>query len=39
MTLGRVLIVDDQVHVRQAVGLALSKAGYEITTQDQWWCV
>jgi len=30
MALGRVLIVDDQAYARQAVGLLLSKAGYEV---------
>src|SRR5687768_18110097 len=30
MTLGRVLIVDDQVYVRQAVRLVLTKAGYDV---------
>jgi two-component system, chemotaxis family, chemotaxis protein CheY len=30
MALGRVLIVDDQSIVRQAVGLVLTKAGYDV---------
>lgn len=30
MGLGRVLIVDDQVYVRQAVRLVLTKAGYDV---------
>ena len=30
MALGRVLIVDDQLYVRQSVRLSLSKAGYEV---------
>jgi two-component system, chemotaxis family, chemotaxis protein CheY len=30
MALGRVLIVDDQVYVRQSVRLSLSRAGYEV---------
>ena len=30
MAIGRVLIVDDQVYVRQAVRLVLTKAGYDV---------
>ena len=30
MILGRVLIIDDQVYVRQAVRLVLTKAGYDV---------
>lgn len=30
MAVGRVLIVDDQVYVRQAVRLVLTKAGYDV---------
>jgi two-component system chemotaxis response regulator CheY len=30
MSSGRILIVDDNVHVRQVIRLALSKAGYEV---------
>ncbi len=30
MVLGRVLIVDDQLYVRQAVRLVLTKAGYDV---------
>jgi two-component system chemotaxis response regulator CheY len=34
MTLGRVLVVDDQVYVRQAVSLVLSRAGYEVVEAE-----
>ena len=34
MALGRVLVVDDQVYVRQAVSLVLSRAGYEVVEAE-----
>jgi two-component system chemotaxis response regulator CheY len=34
MTLGRVLVVDDQVYVRQAVSLVLSRAGYQVVEAE-----
>ena len=34
MSLGRVLVVDDEVHVRKTVGMALTKAGYDVVEAE-----